>query len=214
MWVREFYESAKQRSVNENREYSMLILASASEIRAQMLRDVGLSFLALPSPYDEEAAKPQFAALPYPEFALALANGKAHAVSDLYPEAYVIGADQLCADDTQIYDKPLTEARAKQHLRKLSGTSHWQHSAACLYHAGKKLWETCEIVTLTMHRLSDKEIDNYITKDSPLNACGAYCYEKTGHRLFSHIEGSVAAIKGLPLDALLAALKTHCKELL
>jgi septum formation protein len=192
----------------------MLILASTSVVRAEMLKEAGVSFTVVPSPYDEEQAKDQLEGLSHADLALALANGKAEAVSVMHPNSYVIGADQLCTDGTHIYSKPVTVERAFTHLRLLAGKEHFQHSAACLYHHGKKIWQTCEIVTLTMRPLTDTEIYAYIAEDSPLNACGAYCYEKQGYRLFSHVNGSSAAIKGLPLESLMVALHTRCATVL
>jgi septum formation protein len=186
--------------------HSALILASASPVRRAMLEEVGLVFTVMPSPYDEDAQKEQLRHLPPAEQAARLAAGKAEAVSVLHPEAYVIGADQICAiPDGTILGKPHTEERALSHLQQLQGKVHYQHSAACIYHAGRSVWETVETVTLTMKPLDDAAIRTYIATDMPLAACGAYCFEKTGHTLFSHVEGSAAAIKGLPLDGLLNA---------
>ena len=185
-----------------------LILASQSPVRRQMLEGVGLIFAVIPSPFDEDGEKETICHLPPEAQAETLACGKARAVSVLHPDAYVIGADQICALGTTLFGKPHTVERAMQQLRQLQGTTHFQHSAACVYHAGKKLWETVETVTLTMKPLTEIEIADYISADAPLGACGAYCYEKTGHTLFSEIKGSAAAIKGLPLDALLRFLQT------
>ena len=190
----------------------MLILASNSLIRRQLLEQAGIKFTALPSPFDEEKAKITLAHLPHPERALQLAAGKASAVSCIYPKAYVIGADQICADNERTYDKPLTNAQAIQHLQHLQGKLHYQHSAACLFFAGKKIWEYCEIVTLKMRPLNDAEIAAYVQADQPLQACGAYCYEKSGKSLFAEIRGSESAIKGLPMHHLMAALQQFYPE--
>jgi septum formation protein len=190
----------------------MLILASNSLIRRQLLEQAGINFTALPSPFDEEKAKISLAQLAHPERALQLAEGKAKAVSDTNPHDYVIGADQICADEHRIYDKPLTEKQAKQHLQHLQGKLHYQHSAACLFLAGKKIWEYCEIVTLHMRPLNDAEIAAYVQQDQPLQACGAYCYEKSGKALFSEINGSASAIKGLPMQHLMEALQQFYPE--
>lgn len=193
---------------------SRLVLASSSTIRMQLLKEVGINFTVIASPFDEESAKESIKHIPHPERALKLAEGKARAVSELYPNDYVIGADQICADDSVTYSKPLTLERAKQHLQNLQGKVHFQHSAACLFFGSEKIWESCEIVTLKMRQLNDYEIEDYIQKDQPFSACGAYCYEKNGHNLFSEIDGSASAIKGLPMDSLIAALQRFCPELL
>lgn len=183
-----------------------LILASASQVRKTMLEEAGLDFIVLPSPYDEEAQKTTLNAFHPKEQAALLADGKAAAVSALHPHAYVIGADQICALDRQIFGKPHNAARAASHLQALQGKTHHQYSAACVYYQGKPVWADVEVVTLTMKPLNAAQIDEYIAKDEPFAACGAYRYEATGHTLFSHIDGTAAAIKGLPLNGLLAFL--------
>ena len=186
---------------------SSIILASASPVRADMLREAGLLFTVIPSPYDEEAKKEVVAHLSPDAQAAYLARGKAEAVSVLHPEAYVIGADQICAMEERIFGKPKSIEKAVSHLTALQGHMHFQHSAACVYHQGICVWEEVETVTLTMKPLDDAAIQAYLTTDMPLNACGAYAYEKTGHTLFASVQGSAAAIKGLPLDGLLGFLK-------
>lgn len=192
----------------------MIILASTSTIRFDLLKQQNLNFSAIAPSFDEDAARAGIAHLPHRERALKLAEGKAASVSVLHPNDYVIGADQICADETQTYSKPVTHERAKNHLQNLQGKVHFQHSAACLFHGRQKIWESCEIVTLKMRPLSSSEIDDYIQKDQPFSACGAYCYEKNGYQLFSEIDGSESAIKGLPMDSLIAALQKFCPELL
>jgi septum formation protein len=197
-----------------NEHYNKLILASSSTIRMQLLQEAGIKFTAISSPFDEESAKPAISHLPHKERALYLASGKAAAISKLYPDSHVIGADQICADEKRTYSKPVTKEQAALHLQYLQGNVHFQHSAACLFHSGKKIWESCEIVTLQMRPLNEHEITSYIETDSPLQACGAYCYEKNGRQLFRKVEGSESAIKGLPMDALIKALQQFCPELL
>ncbi len=185
-----------------------LILASQSKVRKAMLEDVALSFTVLPSPYDEDAHKEALSTLPPAHQAATLAAGKAEAVSRLHRDAYVIGADQICAHDGQIFGKPATIERAILTLQQLQNTTHHQHSAACVFHQGKQVWAEVETVTLTMRPLDDTAIREYVKRDQPLVACGAYRYEANGHTLFSHVDGSAAAIKGLPLDGLLAFLRS------
>jgi septum formation protein len=171
-----------------------------------MLREAGLVFSVLPSPYDEDGEKDAIRHLPPDRQGAHLARGKAQAVSLLHPDAFVIGADQICAMEGQIFGKPHTFERAVTHLRTLQGQTHVQHSAACVYHAGALAWEQVETVILTMKPLDDAAIHAYLHADMPLNACGAYAFEKTGHTLFAHVSGSAAAIKGLPLAGLLRYL--------
>jgi septum formation protein len=186
-----------------------LILASQSKVRVQMLLDEGLVFEVKPSPYDEDAHKSALAHLHPQEKSLILAQGKAEAVSQLYPSHYVIGADQICAMDYITFGKPHTLERATQTLKELQGKTHHQYSAACVYHQGQCVWSEVEVVTLHMHPLSDEAIENYLKLDAPFLACGAYRYEAHGDALFASVTGSAAAIKGLPLSGLLMFLQQH-----
>ncbi|TAE34526.1 MAG: Maf-like protein [Alphaproteobacteria bacterium] len=188
------------------RKSMSIILASQSSVRRAMLEERAVPFTAITSPYDEDAQKEVIAHLPPVQQSILLAHGKAHAVSILHPEAYVIGADQVCDYNSTIFGKPLVVERAMQHLTALQGNRHYQHSAACIFKGGVHLWSAIETVILDMRSLCDKEIIDYIQTDEPFHACGSYCYEKTGHLLFHSVQGSADAIKGLPLDALYAAL--------
>jgi septum formation protein len=78
-----------------------------------------------------------------------------------------------------------------------------------LYHKNKIIWSKVEIATLKMHKLTTKEIKNYIKHEKPLNSCGSYKLESLGFHLFSKIDGSDNAIQGLPLIPLLRELKKH-----
>lgn len=191
---------------------SPLILASASPVRRDMLSGEGLDFAVVPSPFDEEAHKEELASLPPDDKAARLAAGKASAVSARYPAHYVIGADQICALGNTIFDKPCSAAQAERHLKALQGRTHQQYSAACLYVGGECVWSDVETVHLSMRELGEERIRDYVAADQPLGACGGYCYEKTGHRLFSEIDGTEAAIKGLPLAALLPVLRAQVPQ--
>lgn len=183
-----------------------LVLASRSPVRRAMLQEAGLEVVVVASDFDEEAHKPQLRHLPASKQALALARGKASSVSAAQPHAYVIGADQLCICDGQVFDKPGSLGQAKAHLRALQGRCHSQYSAACIYYNQRCLWEGVEPVQLTMRPLDEHAIDVYVTRDRPLDACGGYRYEAHGHSLFAHVEGTAEAIQGLPLQPLLQAL--------
>ena len=80
-------------------------------------------------------------------------------------------------------------------------------TAACVYKAGKLLWETVVIPSLTMRPLSDDQIAYYIDKEPALNACGSYHIEGLGFHLFDAISSDRATIQGLPIFELLKALR-------
>jgi septum formation protein len=182
-----------------------LILASSSKIRAKLLSDAGVEFRAIPANLDEEQLKNEIQ--DKQELALALARAKAQQLAVQNPDAYIIGCDQLCIIGNQLLSKPTNIENAKQQLSLLAGKAHQLLSAVCLWHNNHCLWQTHEIVTLSMKSLSESQIHEYIMQDMPLSSCGSYYFEQNGHHLFNKVEGSRDAILGLPLEPLLVALK-------
>ncbi len=187
-----------------------LILASISASRKSMLRGAGVVFEALPSGVDEAKLKSGFSGSP-DALASALALAKANAVSARHPEALVIGADQLLVCDDKIYDKPRNLAEAGAHLQALSGRTHHLLTSVCLVQGGAQQWLHAEQATLTMRALSDDFLAAYLTAEAAeiLRCVGAYRLEGLGAQLFTRIEGDYFTVLGLPLLALLGALRAR-----
>lgn len=181
-----------------------LILASGSAIRQQMLKGLGMQFSVEPSGVDEETIA---AALPLEQRAVALAKAKALAVSKKHPEAYVIGADQMCILGSEVLSKPGTFDKAEAQLAQLAGKTHMQHCGTAIVKAGQVVWEYEDKALLTMRPLTKEEIHAYIGADAPLQSCGSYKFESLGRHLFERVEGDHDVIKGLPLIALLNKLQ-------
>ena len=186
--------------------HAPLILASGSTIRQQLLKAVGLTFSVEPSGTDEEAIAATIQHLSLPERALALARAKTVAVSRHHPQAYTIGADQICAVEGEILNKPVTYDNACAQLKKLAGRTHQQHCGLVITHGSHVIWEHAACASLTMRPLSAEDIKAYVAADSPLASCGSYKFESLGRHLFTDVEGDHDVIKGLPLVALLARL--------
>ncbi len=174
-----------------------------------MLKAVGLHFSVEPSGVDEDALKATVAHLPVNEQALALARAKTLSVAQTHPDAYTIGADQMCELDGYIFDKPGSYARAEAQLAQLAGKTHTQNCGAVLMRGEEILWEHSYAATLTMRPVTAAEIAAYVAADAPLSACGSYKFEALGRHLFSHVEGDQDVIKGLPLLPLLVQLHLH-----
>ena len=121
--------------------------------------------------------------------------------------AIVIGGDQMCIYNNEVFDKPGTREKAISNLLKLSGTSHFQYSGICLYKSGQSLWEYCEYAEMVMHKLEQSEIENYVDIENPINAAGAYKFESLGCNLFKSVIGSSYTVRGMPLLPLLNKLR-------
>lgn len=186
--------------------HAPLILASGSAIRQQLMKSVGLAPSVEPSGVDEEALARTVAHLPMPERALALARAKALSVGVRHPDAYTIGADQVCAIGDEVLNKPITYDAACDQLARLSGKTHTQNCGVAIAHGGQIIWEHAAVAHLTLRTLGPEEIRAYIAADAPLKSCGAYKFESLGRHLFAAVEGDHDVITGLPMVPLLAKL--------
>jgi len=128
------------------------------------------------------------------------------------PDVLVIGADQVLElDDGTMLSKPGSRAEALAQLRRLSGGTHYLHSAAVVVEAGARVWGETETVAMDVRMLSEEFLQAYL--DAEYEAVrfnvGAYRIEGMGAQLFEEVAGSHFAILGLPLLPLLAYLRTR-----
>jgi septum formation protein len=191
--------------------HSQLILASASLIRAQMLRGAGLDLRVIPARIDEAKFRitPGSAALAPRDIASALAERKARHISEQHPDALVLGADQVLDLGGIMLSKPESPADAIAQLTGLSGRSHRLLSAVAVCQAGRLLWHHVGEARLTMHPLAATEIEAYVAAHwaSIRHAVGCYKLEEHGARFFSAVEGDYFTVLGLPLIEFLTWLR-------
>ena len=190
-------------SVNSLLDRKSIILASGSEIRKKILIDAGLEFLIIPAHIDEKKLKKTLPKNNFKTYCLALAKAKALDVSYKNKNAYVIGSDQICCYEDEIFSKPLTKENCFKTLTKLSGNTHYQNCGISICKDGKEIWSHYAQAALTMKSLSDSEIKNYIDKDEPFMACGAYRFESLGKNLFLSTKGDETTIQGLTLNPII-----------
>jgi septum formation protein len=190
-----------------------IILASTSPIRLQMLCAAGLTVESVPPRVDETAIRDALVAeAVHPrDIADSLAEMKARKVAEKRPANLVLGCDQILALDGKTFAKAESPDEARDHLRQLRGKTHTLHSAIVAYENAEPVWRHTAEAKLTMHRISDSYLDDYVTRnwDSIRNSVGGYKIEQEGVRLFSAISGDHFTILGLPLLPLLAWMGTR-----
>lgn len=184
-----------------------IILASTSPYRRELLARLGLPF-AVANPQTDETPLPDES----PEsLALRLSEAKARAVASEFPDALIIGSDQVATVDGKIYGKPGNHERAVEQLRTLSGKTVNFFTGLCLYNARTGLAEVRGVPTLVGFRhLSDSEIENYLRREPAYNCAGSAKSEGLGIALLSSMQGDDPnALVGLPLIALCDLLRNQ-----
>ncbi|WP_270725206.1 Maf family protein [Shimia sp. Alg240-R146] len=187
-----------------------LVLASGSEIRAQLLRNAEVEFDINPGRVDEEMIRRSLeaeGATPR-DIADALAEAKARKISAKTPGALVLGCDQVLDFQGKVMSKPIDVDHARTQLTQLRGQRHMLHSAAVLYENGEPVWRFVGTVRLFMRKFSDGYLDAYLARnwDSIRHSVGCYKLEEEGVRLFEKIDGDYFTVLGMPLVEILSYL--------
>lgn len=183
----------------------MLILASTSIYRRELLARLGLPF---------EVARPEVDETPLSGEAPIglserLAEAKARSVGVRNPQAWVIGSDQVAELNGHALDKPGSFERAADQLAASSGNCVAFHTAATLYrHADRRAHRLRDLTVVRFRTLSNVEIERYLHSEQPYDCAGSFKAEGLGITLFDSIESrDPTALIGLPLIGLAAALR-------
>lgn len=188
-----------------------IILASGSSTRKMLLENSGIDFEIIKSNLDEDSLKNEFLqehkTIDPLKLGIKLAIAKALDVSAQNPDAYVIGGDQVCFMDGEIFDKPGSLENCVSHLKKLRNKEHSQNCSCAIVKDSKVIWQYSEQAILKIKDLSDEEIQIYVNKEKPTFACGSYMLESYGKHLFEYINGDHDVVLGLALIPLLNELR-------
>ena len=189
----------------------MLVLASQSPRRQELLRNAGIEFTVQPADVNEDL-------LPNEEpeaYVKRLARAKAVAVREvmsgkrrLATGDFVLGADTTVIVDHHILAKPADARDAGRMLRLLSGRAHLVSTGVCLI--GEGLEDVrCETTRVTFDPLSDADVEMYVAHGEPMDKAGAYAIQGIASRWISRIEGCYFNVVGLPVPLVCRMLREH-----
>ncbi|WP_126445522.1 Maf family protein [Sulfuricystis multivorans] len=191
--------------------FPRLVLASTSPYRRELLGRLHLPF---------ETCSPETDETPLPGEAPAataqrLSLAKAQAVVERYPDALIIGSDQVAYCGDQRFGKPGSRDNARRQLRELSGKTAIFHTGLCLLNSASGRHHLRGVATEVRFReLSDAEIERYLDKEDALNCSGSARAEGLGISLLEWMKSDdPTALIGLPLIALCEMLRAEGLEL-
>jgi len=177
-----------------------LVLASTSRYRRELLSRLGLPF---------EVAAPEVDETPQPgeapdATALRLAEAKARAVAERFPDSLIIGSDQVLLLDGEQLGKPGNYDNAFAQLKKMQGKAMVFHTALCLLNSRTGHVQLRDVpTTIHLRPLSDAQIESYLRKEQPYDCAGSARSEGLGIALIARYDtADPNALIGLPLIAL------------
>jgi len=182
-----------------------LVLASTSPFRRELLGRLQLPFATAAPEVDETALAGEAPAAT----AERLAQEKAQAVAVRFPDALIIGSDQVAYCGEERYGKPGTHARAFAQLQAMRGKTVIFHTGLCLLDSASRQVQLCGVPTeVRFRQLTDAEIERYLDREDALNCAGSAKSEGLGIALLESMRGDDPnALVGLPLIALCRMLR-------
>lgn len=173
----------------------MLILASQSPRRRELIKKIEPNFTVIPSDFDEDKVHVENAY----ELPGVLSKYKALAIYEKHPEDKVLACDTIVILDGEVLGKPHSKEEAFKMLRDLSGKVHTVVSGWTLMSKEKTVTRTVR-TEVYFNELSDELINAYIETGSPMDKAGAYGIQDEKFHLVNHIEGSMDNVIGLPTE--------------
>jgi septum formation protein len=184
-----------------------LVLASTSPFRKSLLERLGIPFEIYAPHVDETPLLLESPAA----LVIRLAELKARAAQSSYPNALIIGSDQVAVNDGTILGKPQTHAQAIQQLMAVSGKSVDFLTGLCLFNTMTHLAQTDIVRFSVLFRpLTSSQIENYLHREKPYHCAGSFKSEGLGIALLDNMMGNdPTALIGLPLIRLVQMLETE-----
>lgn len=189
-----------------------LVLGSTSPFRKEILAKLNIPFVCAKPDIDESAFENESPV----ELVERLAIEKAKAVASEFPDALIIGSDQVAMCDGEILGKPHNFENAVKQLEKFSNKTVVFYTGLCVYDSGLD-YTTALIEPFLVHfnELSRSDIENYLHAEQPYNCAGSFKSEGLGICLFKKLEGDDPnTLIGLPLIKLVELLKQHGVDVL
>ena len=193
--------------------HNEIILASKSKVRKKILEKNKIKCIVEPSNIDEDSVKESLLKeKASPEIiSKNLAELKANKISQKRAEDLVLGADSVIDLNGKIISKPINRDEALEILRNLNGQTHQLISSVCISQNGSMIWNYTDRAFLTMKKMTEKEIETYLSKisDEALYSYNVYQIEGEGRSLFSKIDGDQDTIMGLPVKKIKEYLNNY-----
>lgn len=180
----------------------MIILASESPRRRELIKKITSDFTVIPANIDESILH-----IPACDLPGELSKLKAYDVFAKYPNDTILACDTVVILDGEVMGKPHTKEKASEMLHKLSGKKHVVISGYTFISKGKEITRTVRTYVY-FNKLSDELIEKYIASGSPMDKAGAYGIQDKEFDLVNHIEGSLDNVIGLPVED----IRKHCFE--
>jgi septum formation protein len=181
----------------------MIVLASASPRRQELLRNAAIQFTVQAAGIDETPLAGELAQ----SCAERLARDKARAISRSRPQEHVLGADTIVVVDGAMLGKPRDAADAARMLRMLAGRTHQVITGVCLMNPAAAEDIRSETTLVTMCELSDDEIRAYVATGEPMDKAGGYAIQGIASRWIPRIEGDYSNVVGLPVSLVYQMLR-------
>ncbi|RLC48448.1 MAG: septum formation protein Maf [Candidatus Cloacimonadota bacterium] len=180
-----------------------VILASNSPRRIELLKMLGIDFVSIPANIEEAHID-----LSPKKFVVFYAQKKVEEISGLHKNALIIGADTIVVIKNKILGKPVNKNQARDYLKLLSNNSHFVYTGIGLYYQGKIITDF-EKTRVIFQVLSDKDIEEYIKTNEPMDKAGAYGIQGFGSQFIKRIEGCYFNVMGFPIALFYRMLKKY-----